>query len=99
MNDTVAQYRRHGANASDNFDKLLRGRKLLYRNIPSLARACVPGVANALSVERLRRTLWRHMYAEAAWGYRTQRRYTRAAIAYCLKHAYVLRSLLTPRLP
>lgn len=95
VNDTVAQYRRHGTNTSDNFDKLLRGRKLLYRDIPALARAFVCGAES--SIARLRRTSSRHMYAEAAWGYRTQRRYVRTVLAYCLKHGYVLRSLFVPR--
>lgn len=96
INATVAQYRRHGSNTSRNIDKLLRGRKLLYRKIPALARTAVGAAGDAGAMNRLRRALWRHMYAEAAWGYRTQRRYARAALAYCLKHAYVFDSLLTP---
>lgn len=98
VNETVAQYRRHGSNVSRNVDKLLRGRKLLYRNIPALARTAVAPTSDLGPINRLRRALWRHMYTEAAWGYRTQRRYTRAALAYCLKHAYVLGSLITPRI-
>lgn len=97
LNATVAQYRRHGTNTSCNTDKLLRGRKLLFSRIPALA--CSPtGIATDNgSLNKLRRRLWHHMYDEAAWGYRAQRRYVRAALAYCLKHAYVLGSLATPR--
>ena len=97
IDETVAQYRRHGANTSCNVDKLLRGRKLLYRTIPALAQASPCTAADLPALKRLRRALWQHMFAEAAWGYRTQRRYLQAALAYCLKHAHVLGAALTPR--
>lgn len=95
LNKTVAQYRRHGANTSCNVDKLLRGRKHLFRTINAMAPT--HSEHSGKLVGELRRTIWRHMFAEAAYGYRHQRRYLHAAYAYCLQHGYILSSLFKAR--